>query len=60
MVNPVSVREALVTTRSSAIVLMTTAFITVAMDLIWAVGIGLLLNLVLTKIPMINKVIDRQ
>jgi SulP family sulfate permease len=63
MVNPVSVREALVTTRSSAIVLITTAFITVAVDLIWAVGIGLLLNLALTKfpkIPMINKVIDQQ
>jgi SulP family sulfate permease len=60
MVNPVSVREALVTTRSSAIVLITTAFITVAVDLIWAVGIGLILNLALTKIPMINKVIDRQ
>ena len=60
MVNPVSVREALVTTRSSAIVLITTAIITVAVDLIWAVGIGLLLNLALTKIPMINKVIDRQ
>jgi hypothetical protein len=28
--------------------------------LIWAVGIGLILNLVLTRIPMINKVIDRQ
>ena len=60
MVNPVSVREALVTTRSSAIILITTAFITVAVDLIWAVRIGLLLNLALTKIPMINKVIDRQ
>ena len=60
MVNPVSVREALVTTRSSAIVLITTAFITVAVDLIWAVGIGLILNLALTRIPMINKVIDRQ
>jgi SulP family sulfate permease len=60
MVNPVSVREALVTTRSSAIVLVTTAFITVAVDLIWAVGIGLILNLALTRIPMINKVIDRQ
>jgi MFS superfamily sulfate permease-like transporter len=60
MVNPVSVREALVTTRSSAIVLDTTAFITVAVDLIWAVGIGLILNLALTRIPMINKVIDRQ
>lgn len=60
MINLISVREALVTTKGSATILITTAALTVAIDLIWAVGIGLILHLILTKISMNNKVNDHR
>ena len=55
MVQPRVIYEAFVTTKTNAITLITTATSTVALDLIRAVGIGILTHLLLSKIPRLNR-----
>lgn len=55
MVKPSVLLEALVTTRSNAITMVITAAATVALDLIRAVVIGIIVHLLLSKIPQLNR-----
>ena len=47
ILNPVSIMESLRTTRADAAVLLVTALATLAIDLIWGIGIGITLFLAL-------------
>ncbi|MCX6429366.1 MAG: SulP family inorganic anion transporter [Actinobacteria bacterium] len=49
ILNPAALRESLQTTKGEAAVLIITAVATVAIDLIWGIGIGIFLYLVLRK-----------
>jgi SulP family sulfate permease len=51
MVQPKVVLEALVTTKINAITMVITAISTVALDLIWAVVIGIVVHFALSKLP---------
>ena len=55
MVKPTVLLEALVTTKSSAITMVVTAVCTVAFDLIRAVIIGIVIHLLLSKFPQLNR-----
>ena len=55
MVKPTVLLEALVTTKSSAITMIVTALCTVAFDLIRAVIIGIVIHLLLSKFPQLNR-----
>lgn len=48
ILNPTSLRESLRTTRTEALVLLITAGATLAIDLIWGIGIGIILHLAFT------------
>jgi SulP family sulfate permease len=47
ILNPASIKESLRTTRNDAVVLVMTAISTLAIDLIWGIGIGIALFLIL-------------
>jgi len=49
ILNPASIRESLQTTKSEAIVLITTAVSTLVIDLIWGIAIGIILHLILSR-----------
>ena len=49
ILNPASIRESLQTTKSEAIVLITTAISTLVIDLIWGIAIGIILHLILSR-----------
>ena len=49
ILNPASIRESLQTTKSEAIVLITTAISTLVIDLIWGIAIGIILHLILSS-----------
>ncbi|MEI6843822.1 MAG: SulP family inorganic anion transporter [Actinomycetes bacterium] len=51
ILNPTSLKESLRTTQSEATVLLVTAIATVAIDLIWGIGIGICLYFFLKKMP---------
>jgi len=53
ILNPASLRESLQTTKRDAVVLVVTAVATIAIDLIWGIGIGICLYLLLN--PQHNK-----
>lgn len=53
--NPRSIREALQTRWQGRVVLLTTAVITVAVDLMWAFVIGIALSLLLERCPVRSK-----
>lgn len=55
MVKPRTIYEAFITTRSNAITLLVTAISTVVLDLIRAVAIGIVVHLLLSKIPSLNR-----
>lgn len=55
MVKPTVLLEALVTTKSSAITMIVTALCTVAFDLIRSVIIGIVIHLLLSKFPQLNR-----
>lgn len=49
ILNPASLRESLQTTKRDAVVLVVTAVATIAIDLIWGIGIGICLYLLLNR-----------
>lgn len=49
ILNPASLRESLHTTKPDAVVLIVTALATIAIDLIWGIGIGICLYLLLNR-----------
>ena len=49
ILNPASIRESLQTTKSEAMVLITTAISTLVIDLIWGIAIGIILHLILSR-----------
>jgi len=51
ILNPTSLKESLRTTQSEATVFLVTAIATVAIDLIWGIGIGICLYFFLKKMP---------
>ena len=50
ILNPVSIMESLRTTKSEAAVLITTALTTLMIDLIWGIGIGIVLHFLLQRV----------
>ncbi len=50
ILNPTSLKESLRTTKSEASILLVTAIATVAIDLIWGIGIGIVLYFIIKKI----------
>ena len=52
ILNPVSIIEALRTTKSEASVLIVTVISTVAIDLIWGMAIGIALHFILERIKV--------
>ena len=52
ILNPISIIEALRTTKSEASVLIVTAISTVAIDLIWGMAIGIALHILLERIKV--------
>lgn len=50
ILNPVAIMESLRTTKSEAAVLITTALTTLLIDLIWGIGIGIVLHFLLQRV----------
>ena len=55
ILNPSSLRESLQTTKAEAIVLITTALVTLFIDLIWGIAVGILAHLAMQRIRTMNE-----
>lgn len=54
ILNPASIRESLKTTKSEATVLITTALVTLLVDLIWGIAVGIITHFIASRISRRN------